>query len=798
MILSAAAAAAVFVSGSGLAARPVPTTEVVVTLRAPALTAFGRSLTSAPHRKYARELAAAQTAAQHNIVSAIPSAQVRWRYRLVANGFAVVVPTADLGLLARVPGVAKIWPNVTYHSLRSYRSQLTRRSALTQGPQVIGADKLWGPALATAGQGMKIGVIDDGIEASHAFFDAAGFTYPAGFPKGQTSSATPKVIVQRTFAPAFPQYEHATAPFDPTKNGSFHGTHVAGIAAGDHATPDGALTLSGVAPSAYLGNYKALAIPTPGFGLDGNSAEIAAGIEAAVADGMDVINLSLGEPEVEPSRDLVVHAIDEAARAGVIPVIAAGNDFDQFGYGSISSPANAPDAITVAATTESGTIADFSSAGPTPVSLALKPDVSAPGVSITSSLPRNQNGPFGELSGTSMATPHVAGGAALLKERHPTWTVAEIKSALVQTGDPVRNEDGRESSVLREGGGLINLVRADNPLLFASPTGLAFPVNGGTRTVNLTDAGGGGGPWSVTASLQEAHTGVDVTVEPTVTIPGAISVTSNVSASAHNADVTGFVLLTRGTDVRRIPFWVAIDHPLLANEPIRKLTHRGIYEGTTKGGATLVARYRYPTRGDTSYPGPEVVYRVHISHAVANFGVAVLSGGAIPHVVFAGDENHLVGYPGLPINLNPYFQSFGESRPVAGAVLPSPGNYEIVFDTRSEVRAGPFKFRYWVNDTTPPELRVLRSAPGTIAVSITDAGSGVDAQSIRVTIDEKAAPVHIKNGKLVLQASAGSHRLVVTASDHQELKNMEDVAKIKPNTATLRRTVVVRQGPLTA
>ena len=64
--------------------------------------------------------------------------------------------------------------------------------------------------------------------------------------------------------------------------------------------------ISGVAPNAYLGNYKALTIPTPNFGLDGNAAEIAAAIEAAVADGMDVINLSLGEPEIEPSRDIVV------------------------------------------------------------------------------------------------------------------------------------------------------------------------------------------------------------------------------------------------------------------------------------------------------------------------------------------------------------------------------------------------------------------------------------------------------------------------------------------------------------
>ena len=78
--------------------------------------------------------------------------------------------------------------------------------------------------------------------------------------------------------------------------------------------------ISGVAPHAYLGNYKALTTPTPDFGLDGNSAEITAAIDAAVADGMNVINLSLGEPEVEPTRDIVVAAIDGAAAAGVVPV----------------------------------------------------------------------------------------------------------------------------------------------------------------------------------------------------------------------------------------------------------------------------------------------------------------------------------------------------------------------------------------------------------------------------------------------------------------------------------------------
>src|SRR5262249_1886568 len=398
--------------------------------------------------------------------------------RLVANGFAVVLPTADVPRLAKVPGL-ELWPNVRYHS---------QSLKVVRSPELIGADKLWGPALATAGNGIKIGIIDDGVDASHPYFSSAGFTYPAGFPKGRTDLATPKVIVQRAFAPPSPAYNYAATPFDPTQ--SLHAPHVAAIAAGDHGTSTGPTTISGIAPNAYLGNYKALTILTPDFGLDGNAAEIAAAIESAVSDGMNVINLSLGEPEVEPKRDIVVSAIEGAARAGVVPVVAAGNDFSDFAFGSVSSPGNAPSAITVAAVTTGDVIAGFSSAGPTPISLQLKPDVSAPGVGIVSSLPNGQGGPWGPLEGTSMASPQVAGGAALLKQLHPSWSVAQIKSALVQTADPVRGPDGREVSVLREGGGLVNLPRASNPLLFAVPTGISFPPDGGNVKVDLTDAGG--------------------------------------------------------------------------------------------------------------------------------------------------------------------------------------------------------------------------------------------------------------------------------------------------------------------
>jgi subtilisin family serine protease len=770
-----AAAAAVCLSGDvvGEPSRG-PVTEVVVTLRAPSgATVFGRALRTSAHTAYLRRLDAQQAAVSRLILSRLPDASIRWHYRLVANGLAVVLPHDEIAQLARVPGVAEVWPSVTYHSLRT-----------GAGPQQIGADKLWGPTFATAGQGMKIGIIDDGVDAAHPYFNPSGYQYPAGFPKGQTRFATPKVIVQRTFTPAHATNKNASLPFDPAN--SEHATHVAGIAAGDHGVNANGTLISGVAPNAWIGNYKALTTPTPGFGLDGNSPEITAAIEAAVADGMNVINLSLGEPEVEPSRDLVVQAIDRAAAAGVVPVIAAGNDFGDFGYGSIGSPGSARDAITVAAVDARNTIADFSSGGPTPVSLQMKPDVAAPGVNVLSSVPTG----WASWEGTSMATPHVSGAAALLKERHPTWTVAQIKSALVQSGDPVRTPSGDEALATREGGGVVDLVKADVPLLFASPTGLSFgrlgPNVTASRSVVLTDAGGGAGTWSVTTRIQRGDGAVSV--PSTVAVPGTLTVTATGGAAA--GDEAGFIVLARGSDVRRIPFWFITSIPKLAREHALVLTRRGLHTGTTAGAQSLVSSYRYPTGGDDTYPGPERVYRFRVVGRPANAGVVVLSGRVSPHVTFNGSEDHLAGYTGLPLDINPYRDSYGDPRPIAGLVLPAPGLYDVVFDSRAAGGA-PFTFRYWVNDVTPPRLKITSRTEG-VTVSARDAGSGVDPESIVAVVDGKSAAFQYRNGAIHVETTPGRHRLVLTVSDYQEAKNMEDVGPILPNTATLKASVRVR------
>jgi hypothetical protein len=390
-----------------------------------------------------------------------------------------------------------------------------------------------------------------------------------------------------------------------------------------------------------------------------------------------------------------------------------------------------------------------------------------------------------------MATPHIAGAAALLKQRHPTWTVAQLKSALVQTGDPVRGPSGAEALAIREGGGLADLVKADNPLVFAAPTGLSFgelrPQASASRTVTLTDAGGGSGTWTATALVQQGPG--TVAVPAAVDVPGTLTVTA--TAGATTGDVSGFVVLTRNGDSRRIPFWFESSAPKLASEPRPLLRGPGTYRGTTVGGPSQITAYRYPTGGDVQYPGPERAYRVVVSGRPANVGVVVTSGRAIPHFTLDGDENRLTGYTALPLDLNPYRRSYGTPTRTSGIVLPAPGTYDVVFDTRSAADAGPFTFRLWVNDETPPRLRVTSLRRG-ITVSATDSGSGVDPSSVSATVDGHTVHASWRGGAFHVRATRGRHRLVLSVADYQETKNMEDVPPILPNTATLRATVRVR------
>ena len=758
--------------------------EVVVRLDEPGLaqaTAHSRVLSASAKarrldprtptsRAYLDGISAAQESFEARLVREIPGAHVYRRYRIVFNGLAVTLPATDLPRLARL---AAVYPGTTY------------RRMLDRSVPMIGAPAFWSLPGVNAGAGTRIAILDDGIDQTHPFFISAGYAVPAGFPKGQVNYTTGKVIVARAFPPPGLTWPSGRLPFDPEL--SSHATHVAGIAAGNAGTigPAG-VRLAGVAPRAYLGNYKVLTVPTDQFGLNGNAPEIAAGIEAAVSDGMDVINLSLGQPEIEPKRDLVALAIAGAAEAGVPTVASAGNEYGRrFQLGTVGSPASASAAIAVGAVTTgrngaAGSVSSFSSAGPAPLSLAFKPDVAAPGSDILSSTPGGQ---FTFLSGTSMAAPHVSGAIALLRTRHRTWTPAQLKSALVTTAKPTGT-----NAPLRVGGGLVDVGRADAPLLFAEPSSVSFGlVRAGTNpeaVVRLTDAGGGAGQWTVSGIFATPRT---------VTVPGELRIAFR-EIARQGVEQSGYIELRRGSEVRRIPYWFRVDTPTLPRAT-RTLAKTGTYAGSTVGRPSRVAEYRYPEAPLLAMRGPEQVFRVRLRRPVANFGVAVLSGGVQPRVVADADENRLVGVPGLPYNINPYVDAYGSPEPVAAAIRPVAGTYDVVFD--SQARGSRFAFRFWVNDLRPPTARLLEATArgGAVRVRVADAGAGVDPRSLDATVSGRRRVVRYANGIASVDVSGigtGSHPLVLTVSDYQEAKNMENVARILPNTRVLRATIRVR------
>ena len=159
----------------------------------------------------------------------------------------------------------------------------------------------------------------------------------------------------------------------------------------------------------------------------------------------------------------------------------------------------------------------------------------------------------------------------------------------------------------------------------------------------------------------------------------------------------------------------------------------------------------------TRLGGPEQVFRFTLRRQVANFGVVVVqprAGNRVsPRLVAGNDENRVVGYTGFPASLNPY-QGFDRAEPVVGAVLPDPGTYEFVFDTPTGAKPGAFTFRFWVNDTSPPSIRLLdhKDTIGRpIRVAVRDSGSGVDPRSLHARSAGSRCALTYADGVLLLR-----------------------------------------------
>jgi subtilisin family serine protease len=1006
--------------------RPAPDTSrltspdnrvrVVVTLDDPPLAAatFARrlpgiaqnaklNLATSFSRSYLGRLETAQARAIASIRAEIPEAVVSRRYQVLVNGFAVSVPYERLPELLDSDAVQRVYPSYSY-SLN-----------LNRGPAVLGATAFSG-LTGARGEGVKVAVVDDGVDHEHPFLSPTGFSYPPGFPKGNTGSTTPKVIAARGFAGPGAN----STPLD--RDRSFHGTHVAGIIAGVKTDVEAGRTgfciesaggchpavddLEGVAPRAHIGNYRVFNVPAPaplGGCCSANSPEIIAAFEAAVRDGMDVINFSGGGPQADPRTDILIPAVANVVRAGVVPIISAGNDRDFFGLGTAGSPATAPEAISVGAVSNAhvfgpsltvvapgglgrmpfgpadsippswlssdqrlvdvgsiagvnrqlcdaapagslrgaialatrggcpyaakearargagaiglvvaenrpgdpqfalfsglagGTISDldgariraaaagrggsvtvrftrdsleipttwagvptsFTSSGLTPFGKLLKPDVTGPGAQILSStLPEFAGDQFAVLDGTSFSAPHVAGAAALLTQRHPSWTPQQMKSALMSTAGPAFADTTltQEASVLVQGAGLVNVRSADEPLIFTDPASLSFGylvAGGGANSravpVTVSDGGGGAGTWTAEIRPQVSSAGATVEAAP-VTVPpggsGIVQIVARASAGAVQGDNFGFVVLRRGGDARRIPYAFSVSRSSLTGAPVAPL--RAVQRGDTRTGEDRASAYRWPTSPfsilgifgvdpSVNDDGREKIYSLEIPRQAVNAGVvvtrpvpklnasitALLSSNQPIHPWFLGslDENDVLGYAGIPVNVNGQLPDFLYSIGTAGGVFLPPGRYYVSVDSGRDLfsgrsLAGPYTLRSWVNDVRPPTVRILTrrlsSGRPTVVAKITDAKAGVDPMSLQLFFgpstrqstvgatlwDPETGIAAFSVPREALALSTGTQFMQVVASDFQESKNINtDSDSPLPNTrfAGLRAEAV--NGP---
>jgi len=345
-----------------------------------------------------------------------------------------VLPSIDgAALAADVDDLGQVWQSITGATVAQAPADGDARMAggiehvwldgrvsasLDRSVAQIGAPDAWDAGYT--GAGVRVAVLDTGVDATHP--DLAG---------------------QVDEAVDFTASETGTADL------VGHGTHVAATIAG---TGSGTTARPGVAPDADLIVGKVL-----DDGGSGYESWLIAGMEWA-AQTASVVNMSLGGGPTDGTDPMSLALDAVAEQTGALFVVAAGNDgADE----AVSSPSTARAALSVAAVDRDGSLADFSSRGPRSGDGGLKPEISAPGVGIVAARAAgtSMGSPVDELvtaaDGTSMATPHVAGAAALLAEQHPEWTGQQLKDALVSTAQP-----HPDLGVYAQGAGRVDAARA--------------------------------------------------------------------------------------------------------------------------------------------------------------------------------------------------------------------------------------------------------------------------------------------------------------------------------------------------
>ncbi|MFE5791898.1 S8 family serine peptidase [Streptomyces sp. NPDC056503] len=352
----------------------------------------------------------------------------------------VLKTIGGVALTADKKQAATFWSEVSAPTARSAAAGIEKlwldrkvEATLEQSTRQVHAPEAW--AAGYDGTGTKVAVLDTGADAEHP--DLKG-----------------RITASENFTDS-----------DGTGDRQGHGTHTLSTVGGSGAASGG--KKKGVAPGAQLLNGKVL-----NDSGSGATSWIIAGMEWAVAQGADVVSMSLGNPSETDCDDPMSAAAEELAQnQGTLFVIAAGNSGPSLN--SVSSPGCAPSVLTVGATDRDDSTAWFSSRSPIANEAhTLKPEIAAPGVSISAAAAGGRGlYAYQAMSGTSMATPHVAGAAAILKQRHPDWTAQQLKAALVSSAETDIPGDVRET-----GGGRLDVKAAVGQTVLSAPA-----VQGGTH-----------------------------------------------------------------------------------------------------------------------------------------------------------------------------------------------------------------------------------------------------------------------------------------------------------------------------
>ncbi|MGW1030195.1 S8 family serine peptidase [Streptomyces sp. NPDC002577] len=553
-------------------------------------------------------------------------------------------------------GVAKVWLD------GKVSSQLAETTAQ------IGAPKVW--ADGNTGKGVDVAVLDTGYDLSHP--DLAGV-----------------VASSESFVPG-----------ESVDDQHGHGTHVASTIAGSGAASDG--KEKGVAPGASLHVGKVLS-----NGGSGQDSWILAGMEWAARDvKARVVSMSLGSEDPSDGTDLLSQSVNQlSAETGTLFTIAAGNSGPE--DHTVRAPGTASAALTVGAVDSHDAIAGFSSRGPRLGDDGLKPEITAPGVGVLAARSHyywGGEGYYMTLSGTSMATPHVAGAATLLAAEHPDWNGAQLKDALVSTAAPtdsISADDG--------GNGRVDAAAATGSTLFAT----------GTADAGMHSLGGKPGE-TVEKPVQWTNTGDEpVTVDVAVDAPGApaglftlsttqLTVPAHSSASATmtthldkapaahrytgriTASVSGTVATRTliGVSTQQKPYHLRIKLQDRAGHPVD-----GLVELLRKGAGANAYSLAYSSGGELDtivLPGTYAAWSfaaVEGVHGKSSLGLALLTQPQIEvtediDVVLGGSALHETAAPTPRPSTTDlqgrvdYYRSFGGDE-TAGSAL----NVGAVYDS---------------------------------------------------------------------------------------------------------------------